>query len=60
MTTVIATGCPHSDWEKVLPILQLSGLESAGDTFANWYDELFQPFSIWLPCQWQDTHFSRT
>ena len=51
MTTVIATGCPHSDWEKVLPILQLSGLESAGDTFANWYDELFQPFSMMDPPQ---------
>ena len=51
MTTVIATGCPHSDWEKVLPILQLSGLESAGDTFASWYDELFHPFSIIDPPQ---------
>ena len=51
MTTVIATGCPHSDWEKVLPILQLSGLESAGDTFANWYDDLFQPFSMMDPPQ---------
>ena len=51
MTTVIATGCPHSDWEKVLPILQLSGLESAGDTFASWYDELFQPFSMMDPPQ---------
>ncbi len=51
MTTVIATGCPHSDWEKVLPILQLSGLESAGDTFDKWHDELFRPFSMVDPPQ---------
>ena len=51
MTTVIATGCPHSDWEKVLPILQLSGLESADDTFDKWYDELFRPFSMVDPPQ---------
>ena len=46
MTTVIATGCPHSNWESALPILQLAGLEPAGDAYSQWYDDLFRPVSM--------------
>ena len=43
---MVTTGCPHSGWEAALPALRQLGYEEAGDTFANWYDELFQEAGI--------------
>ena len=42
MNMVITTGCSHSGWERVLPILQRSGLELTGDSETRWIDECFQ------------------
>lgn len=46
MNIVITTGCPHSGWESALPTLRQLGLKEAGDSFANWYDDLFQKAGI--------------
>ncbi len=42
MNIVVTTGCPHSGWEAAFPALRQLGLEKGGDSFAKWYDKLFQ------------------
>ncbi|MBN2322087.1 MAG: hypothetical protein JXR49_23630 [Acidobacteria bacterium] len=40
MKVVVATGCPLSGWERVLPILDQMNLKPAGDDFTQWLDDL--------------------
>jgi hypothetical protein len=49
MNIVIATGCHHSGWEMILPILQQAGLTPVGDSFVLWHDEVFQAAGITEP-----------
>lgn len=57
MNITIATGCFHSGWEMILPILQQAGSGPVGDAFARWHEELFQaagaddPFGVRDPLQ---------
>jgi hypothetical protein len=46
MNIVIATGCPHSGWEMVLPILQQAGLEPDSRGFAQWHDDFYHAAGI--------------
>lgn len=39
MAIVIASGCPHSSWEGVVPMLQRAGLELETAAFNKWHDE---------------------
>jgi hypothetical protein len=48
---VIATGCPHSGWQKAIPFLEEAGVETTGDTFARWHDELFRTGGMVDPLQ---------
>lgn len=41
----IATGCPGSGWESVLPILAQSGLERADSELSSWLEEVYQASS---------------
>jgi chromosome segregation ATPase len=40
MNTVIATGCPHSGWEVVIPTLACVGLRSADAALSGWHDQV--------------------
>jgi FtsZ-binding cell division protein ZapB len=42
MKTVVTTGCPYSQWQKILPILHKAGFGLGDDTFCHWHDELFK------------------
>ncbi|RLJ20340.1 hypothetical protein DJ031_05920 [bacterium endosymbiont of Escarpia laminata] len=46
MNIVVTTGCLHSGWETALPALRQLGLEEGGDSFARWYDKLFQEAGV--------------
>ena len=40
MKLVIATGCPYTDWEMVVPTLVGAGLKPAADVFSGWQEQL--------------------
>jgi hypothetical protein len=40
MKLVIATGCPYTDWEMVVPTLMGAGLKPAADAFSGWQEQL--------------------
>ncbi|WP_177419180.1 hypothetical protein [endosymbiont of Lamellibrachia barhami] len=46
MNIVVTTGCLHSGWETAFPALRQLGLEEGGDSFAKWYDKLFQEAGV--------------
>jgi hypothetical protein len=39
---IIATGCPSSGWERVLPVLDQMGLTPVNNDFNRWHDQYFQ------------------
>jgi len=51
MNIILATGCPYSGWEMIVPTLQHAGLASAGDTVTRWHDELFRSVDMADPLQ---------
>ncbi|MEF8706336.1 MAG: hypothetical protein V5B07_07870, partial [Candidatus Accumulibacter sp. UW27] len=54
MNTVIATGCPHSAWEMVIPTLTGVGLGSADTTLAEWHDEVLAAAGVRDLLQWRE------
>jgi len=46
MNILLATGCPYSGWNEVLPVLRQMGIESKNEAFSVWYDELFNKAGI--------------
>ena len=48
--SIIATGCPYSGWDVVLPMLKKTGLET-DDKLTVWYDELFRTIGINNPLE---------
>jgi hypothetical protein len=41
MQITLATGCAHSGWDAVLPLLQADGVSSGLAAFVGWHDKLF-------------------
>jgi hypothetical protein len=50
MKLVIATGCPYTDWEMVVPTLMGAGLKPADDAISVWQDQLLAAAGVedWL------------
>ncbi|NMQ27650.1 hypothetical protein E4Q23_07710 [Candidatus Accumulibacter phosphatis] len=51
MKLVIATGCPYTGWEMVVPTLADAGLEAADDAVSGWQDQLLATSSVADPLQ---------
>jgi hypothetical protein len=39
---VVATGCPNSRWELIVPVLDAAGLTVFDASLSGWYEDLFQ------------------
>lgn len=50
-TIAIATGCPYSGWQELLPILEKAGVDSTSDAFVKWHDDFFGVSSLTDPMQ---------
>jgi hypothetical protein len=51
MKLVIATGCPYTGWEMVVPTLADAGLETADDAVSGWQDQLLATSGVADPLQ---------
>jgi hypothetical protein len=51
MKIVIATGCPDSGWEGVVPTLLRAGLERVGDGLAEWTQQVLAASGVDDPLQ---------
>ncbi len=51
MNMVIATGCPYSAWEMVVPTLTDAGLESTTQAFSEWHDQMLAISGVIDPLQ---------